>query len=439
MKLERIKYVADALELFVEEIKASEVTGVQLTYIGKLDEKFADNLKYLTELIIVPETTVDEPAIEEPVEIEQVETTNKNEEAKDHTSYNYNDRAQANHRIQVDPVEAEYRNVPTLSSVRLSKNADCQILINGVWVPISPTVEKVNKSRNNERMVVQVQKSRHLLSRLMLETFVGLPCPKEYYTKSSDYFTPYFKDGNRRNCAIDNLLWGIIRSHGVVPLVSHNSDTGFVVHPRYPEIRVNENGEIQRLICGVWTEAVMYNSNGKYMVNVTTNGPLTLITAGKLILETFKGFPNSKLDTARFCVRHKDGDWTNLHLNNLEWCNTRGIPYETESKISKADRANTLKMEGDILNGCKNVIDIFAQTKDITLAETLLKKKAENHVPFTQDDRFVAVLTCTSGTSNGNRIMQKINKKYGKQYITKLLLNQVQNKTYRKELCDLVF
>jgi hypothetical protein len=64
----------------------------------------------------------------------------------------------------------------------------------------------------------------------------------------------------------------------------------------------------------------------------------------------------------------------------------------------------------------------------------------------------VAVLTCitalkdkhgfatkTGVNINSTKVMDLINKKYGKQYVTKLLLNQVQNKTYHKELCDLVF
>ena len=430
MKLERIGNIAEALDILVEEIKESEVTGLQLTYIGKLDEKFANNLKYLTELIIVPD---------------EVTPTTDEETSTNEKAYSHNDRHLfLNRRVTVTPVDGEYTIHPKHNNIRLSKNGNCQILMNGAWVPVAPTVEK--GPAKTERLILTVDGTRYMVSRLMLETFVGLPCPEEFYIKSFDYFSPHFKDGNKLNCDIDNLQWGIIRNHTVKPLVSHNSDTGFVVHPRYPEIRVNKNGECQRLICGVWTDAAIYkqkkpNNNVVSTVNVSP-GSSKLVSLEKLILETFKGVPNTTLDISRLCVRHKDGDSSNFNVENLEWCNRNGIPFEpceTETNISKADRANTLKLTKDILNGGKNVIDIFAQTKDITLAETLLKKKAENNVPFTQDDRFVAVLTCTSGTSNGNRIMQKLNKKYGKQYVTKQLLNQVRTKSYRKELCDLVF
>jgi hypothetical protein len=177
------------------------------------------------------------------------------------------------------------------------------------------------------------------------------------------------------------------------------------------------------------------------------------------MLETFVGLPKGvKLSEFKgLSVTHKDGNLANFELSNLEWANKSEIKVgkgttKASKKTDKNDKGNTLKAEGDVINGNKAIIDILEQTKDLTLAETLLKKKAENKITFTQDDRFVAVLTCipalknkrnfatrTGVNINGPAVMEMIHKKFGKQYVNKLLLNQVQNKTIHKNLCDLVF
>ena len=74
MKLEKIKDLADALNIFVDELKKSEVTGHQLNIIGELNDEFDTNLSYVKELIVVPEVipTVDSTVTEEKVPEEKV-------------------------------------------------------------------------------------------------------------------------------------------------------------------------------------------------------------------------------------------------------------------------------------------------------------------------------------------------------------------------------
>lgn len=297
----------------------------------------------------------------------------------------------------------------------------------------------------------------------MLETFVGLPCSEEMYNKSIGSFATYHKNGDTHDCSLNNIAWGLKSPNGIIQLIPRNSDTGFTVHPRYHNIRLNEKGVCQRCVCGIWIDSTMRYIKGiTPAVTVDTPNGTQALALGKLVLETFKGFPKgiSAAHAKRLCTRPKDGNINNFEVSNLEWCDTWGQPIESsivktepvKPTTPKSDKGNTLKMEGEIINGSKKIIDILEQTKDLTLAETLLRKKVDNKTPFTQDDCFVAVLTCITAIKdkrgfatktgvmiNSTKVMDLINKKYGKQYVTKLLLNQVQNKTYHKELCDLVF
>jgi hypothetical protein len=311
--------------------------------------------------------------------------------------------------------------------------------------------------------VITVHKKRLNLGKLMLETFVGLPCSEELYNKSIGSFATYHKNGDTHDCSLNNITWGLKSPSGIIQLIPRNSDTGFTVHPRYHNIRLNEKGVCQRCVCGIWIDSTMRYIKGiTPAVTVDTPNGTQALALGKLVLETFKGFPKgiSAAHAKRLCTRPKDGNINNFEVSNLEWCDTWGQPIESsivktepvKPTTPKSDKGNTLKMEGEIINGSKKIIDILEQTKDLTLAETLLRKKVDNKIPFTQDDRFVAILTCITAIKdkrgfatktgvmiNSTKVMDLINKKYGKQYVTKLLLNQVQNKTYHKELCDLVF
>ena len=469
MKLERIKDLADALNIFVDELKKSEVTGHQLNIIGELDDEFNTNLNYIKDLIVVPEvmptvvpTVVEEETPEEKVPSEPLPLPMNNEHEPIIMSYN-DRKSLASRKVSVDLVETEYFVHPKYSNVRLSKQADCQILVNGAWVPIAPVVERRSTGTRSEHLVITVHKKRMNLGKLMLETFVGLPCSEELYNKSIGSFGTYHKNGDTRDCSLNNIAWGLKSPSGIIQLIPRNSDTGFTVHPRYHNIRLNEKGVCQRCVCGIWIDSTMRYIKGiTPAVTVDTPNGTQALALGKLVLETFKGFPKgiSAAHAKRLCTRPKDGNINNFEVSNLEWCDTWGQPIESsivktepvKPTTPKSDKGNTLKMEGEIINGSKKIIDILEQTKDLTLAETLLRKKVDNKIPFTQDDRFVAILTCITAIKdkrgfatktgvmiNSTKVMDLINKKYGKQYVTKLLLNQVQNKTYHKELCDLVF
>lgn len=470
MKLERIKDIADALNIFVDELKKSEVTGHQLNIIGELDDEFNTNLNYIKDLIVVPEvitTVVPTTAVEDekPEEVpSEPLPLPMNDETSSTTTYNYNERNIVNSRkFVVKPIETEYFVYPGCEKIRLSKQADCQILVNEVWVPISPVTVKRQLETRNDRMIIRFNNNSFYLGKMMLETFVGLPCQKEVYDKLKHFFTAYYKNGDAHDCTLDNLMWGYKNGNEIVPFISRNSDTGFTVHPRYSNIRISKDGRCQRCIYGIWVDAIQRERDLQGNVTVSINVGSKVVALGKLVLETFKGFPKGyNVDRSkRLCTLFKDGNPRNFALDNLIWGNTLGQPIETKGTVetkpakpvtSNSDKGNTLKMEGEIINGSKKIIDILEQTKDLTLAETLLRKKVDNKIPFTQDDRFVAVLTCITAIKdkrgfatktgvmiNSTKVMDLINKKYGKQYVTKLLLNQVQNKTYHKELCDLVF
>ena len=408
MKLEKIKDLADALNIFVDELKKSEVTGHQLNIIGELNDEFDTNLSYVKELIVVPEVipTVDSTVTEEKVPEEKVPSEPLPLPMNNGPIImSYNDRKTlASRKVSVDFVETEYFVHPKYSNIRLSKQADCQILVNGAWVPIAPVVERRN-SGTSDHLVLTVHKKRLNLGKLMLETFVGLPCSEELYNKSICSFGTYHKNGDTHDCSLNNIAWGLKSPSGIIQLIPRNSDTGFTVHPRYHNMRLNEKGECQRCVCGIWIEStIRYIKGITPAVTVDTPSGAQALALGKLVLETFKGFPKgiSNAHAKRLCTRPKDGNINNFEVSNLEWCDTMGRPIESsivktepvKPTTPKSDKGNTLKMEGEIINGSKKIIDILEQTKDLLLAETLLRKKVDNKIPFTQDDRFVAVLTC---------------------------------------------
>lgn len=76
MKIERIKDLAEALNIFVGELKEVEVTGHQMNIIGELNNEFKENWDYVKNLIEIPTvSTIVETVDEEPTNEE--ETTHK--------------------------------------------------------------------------------------------------------------------------------------------------------------------------------------------------------------------------------------------------------------------------------------------------------------------------------------------------------------------------
>jgi hypothetical protein len=220
------------------------------------------------------------------------------------------------------------------------------------------------------------------------------------------------------------------------------------------------------------------------------NGKREQYTIGRLMLGTFVGIPTD--GEKSYTVEFKDGNRENLALDNLAWIRRvtykATIPNETwhaackravelrieDPEISMTAIGRQLNKEGFMSTGSwlncekqhprifnqyfkknkksKTYEPIVSKPDTITaiLTATDIEKKIEatkkfiaEKRPLSDDDKVIPILTCVMSDNNHldstPNIMSRLNKRYGKLYISQKLVDEVKAKKIRKDLCDLVF
>ena len=260
---------------------------------------------------------------------------------------------------------------------------------------------------------------------------------------------------------------------------------------KYPNILVSMDGKIiyKKNNRSGWVKASSHpDVNGNLYARIFQSNDMVQLTVSRLMLETFVGIPSKR---PRGCdAGYKDGDHLNLNINNLVWLrhnNGRPLvildetwheacrigvdmmkanPSVTMTAIGREISKKKLMCVGSWLTMPANHPDIFFQyfnkngrvitlkseesaetrilaitdkTKQIEATQIYINEKGI----LTETDKVLPILTCiktnTDNLDSTANIMNKLNKRYGKLYISASLVDKVKDKKLCKELCDLVF
>lgn len=262
---------------------------------------------------------------------------------------------------------------------------------------------------------------------------------------------------------------------------------------KYPNILISREGNViyKAKSNMAWTPLKAHpDANGTLRIRIKNNSIRDLtFPISRTLLETFVGVPT---DNWRSCtVLHKDGDKTNMDLNNLVWLGHRiGRPHLSEDQWESAFRIGAEMMREnpatsmtDIarvlhskkimgvtswMESYKRQPDLFnkyfrKEGRKVFLKETTVESietqilmmtdktkqiaETKNYINekgvLKDNDKVLPILTCIKTNTNNldstANIMNKLNKRYGRLYISAALVDKVKAKKLCKELCDIVF
>ena len=262
---------------------------------------------------------------------------------------------------------------------------------------------------------------------------------------------------------------------------------------KYPNILISRDGHViyKANSNSGWTPLNAYpDANGTLRIRIKNSNIRDLtFPINRTLLETFVGIPT---DNWRSCtVLHKDGDKTNMEIDNLVWLGHRigrshlsedmwesafqiGVkmmrenPATSMTDIGRALHSKKIMGVTSWMESYKRQPELFnkyfrKEGRKVFLRETpvesieaqilLISDKAKqisetrSYISgkgvLKDNDKVLPILTCIKNTTghldSTANIMSKINKRYGKLYISQKLVDEVKAKKLCKDLCDLVF
>ena len=286
----------------------------------------------------------------------------------------------------------------------------------------------------------------------------------------------------------------VINADDIIPAkISDEVVPGYFA-TKYPNILISRDGHViyKATSNSGWTPLKAYpDANGTLRIRIKNNSIRDLtFPISRTLLETFVGIPT---DNWRSCtVLHKDGDKNNLELDNLVWLGHRiGRPHLSEDmwesafqigvKMMRENPATSMTDIGRALHS-KKIMGVTSwmesykrqpelfnkyfrkEGRKVFLRETpvesieaqilLISDKAKqisetrSYISgkgvLKDNDKVLPILTCIKSNTSNNldstaNIMNKLNKRYGKLYISAALVDKVKDKKLCKDLCDLVF
>jgi len=286
----------------------------------------------------------------------------------------------------------------------------------------------------------------------------------------------------------------VINSDDIIPAKLAEEVVPGYFATKYPNILISRDGHViyKANQSSGWTPLKAYpDANGTLRIRIKNSNIRDLtFPISRTLLETFVGIPT---DNWRSCtVLHKDGDKTNLEIDNLVWLGHRicrphlsedmwesafqiGVKMMQENPdTSMTDIGRVLhskkimgvtswmeshKRQPDLFNkyfrkeGRKvflrettvesieiKILSITDKTKQISETKSYISGKGI----LKDNDKVLPILTCIKSPTTNNvdstpNIMARLNKRYGKLYISAALVDKVKDKKLCKELCDLVF
>lgn len=349
---------------------------------------------------------------------------------------------------------------------------------------------KVSKSKDNESKTVDETKTEEAKPEGTTEAFgrkkvIGFAAPESEEPEPVVVAKAEEKD--------DDAV--IINADDIIPAKLAEEVVPGYFATKYPNILISRDGHViyKANSNSGWTPLNAYpDANGTLRIRIKNSNIRDLtFPINRTLLETFVGIPT---DNWRSCtVLHRDGDKTNMEIDNLVWLGhrigrshlsedmweaafqlgaemMRKDPDTTMTDIGRALHSRKImgvtswmesyKRQPDLFNKyfrkegrrvflrettdesikIKTILSITDKAKQISETRSYISGKGV----LKDNDKVLPILTCIKSNTSNNldstaNIMNKLNKRYGKLYISAALVDKVKDKKICKDLCDLVF
>ena len=310
----------------------------------------------------------------------------------------------------LEPV-GEFREYPKNPGVRFFKNGCVQCLTKeGKW-----TTRKITVSGGYT--VITYQGKTISISKAMLETW------KPQTFSDGKVRVPYYKDGNKLNCHIDNLSWDL-------PATKPNARQ---IHEACKIIAANINGSMES-----WLNAMAEKGEGvqNHALESILKGEYTSISEKYFTLQNGKPILNKKEPekTEKTPVSNEEKPII-----------IGGSPIEKhpaqQSSVEKL--INTINYKKLMEDRRGDVLSYLKATKNIKMAVKAFEAKMELKMTIDASDKIIPVLEFSldkdGNLRNPGDVLKDITKKYGNLYITQNYVKDILTGKIGKEYSDLVF
>lgn len=303
---------------------------------------------------------------------------------------------------QVQEPIGQYKLYPGNEHIRLFEDGSIQ-----VWTKkYGWRVKKPTKSNGYAKF--SFEKKSWAVAKIMLETY------KPMKFADGKTHVPYYKDGNKMNCSIDNLSWDM-------PDTVTNERN---IHEACEIIRDNPHAGEQELLAIMGTRGVGVQRS---CLRSILAGNYTSISEKYFTLQN--GKPILKSETSdEVTVSPKPG------VND-------GLIKRDMTSVDKL--VNTINYKKLMEDRRGDVLSYFKATKNLKMAVKAFEAKMELKMTIDSSDKIIPVLEFSldkdGNIRNAGDILRDITKKYGNLYITQNYVKDILNGKIGKEYSDLVF
>lgn len=303
----------------------------------------------------------------------------------------------------------QFKEYPKNPGVRFFENGCVQCLTKeGKW-----TTRKITVAGGYN--VITYQGKTISIAKAMLETF------KPMTFNDGKARVPYYKDGNKLNCHIDNLSWDLPAT----------KPTARQIHEACKIIASNINGSMES-----WLNIMASKGEGvqNHALESILKGEYTSISEKYFTLQNGKPVLNQKeTKTEEVPASNKEKPIV-IGGSSIE-------KHPAQSSVEKLiDTINYKKLMEDRRG---DVLSYFKATKNIRMAVKAFEAKMELKMTIDSSDKIIPVLEFSldkeGNLRNPGDVLKDITKKYGNLYITQNYVKDIQTGKIGKEYSDLVF
>ena len=304
----------------------------------------------------------------------------------------------------------QFKEYPKNPGVRFFENGCVQCLTKeGNW-----TTRKITVAGGYT--VITYQGKTISIAKAMLETF------KPMSFSDGKQRVPYYKDGNKLNCHIDNLSWDLPAT----------KPTARQIHEACKIIASNINGSMES---GLNIMASKGEGVQNHALESILKGEYTSISEKYFTLQNGKPVLNQKeTKTGEVPASNNEEKPIVIGGSSIE-------KHPAQSSVEKLiDTINYKKLMEDRRG---DVLSYFKATKNIRMAVKAFEAKMELKMTIDSSDKIIPVLEFSldkeGNLRNPGDVLKDITRKYGNLYITQNYVKDILTGKIGKEYSDLVF
>lgn len=305
----------------------------------------------------------------------------------------------------------QFKEYPKNPGVRFFENGCVQCLTKeGKW-----TTRKISVAGGYN--VITYQGKTISIAKAMLETF------KPMTFSDGKQRVPYYKDGNKLNCHIDNLSWDLPAT----------KPTARQIHEACKIIASNINGSMES-----WLNIMASKGEGvqNHALESILQSEYTSISEKYFTLQNGKPVLNQKEP-----VKSEEVPVSNEEKPIIIGGSSIEKHPAQQSSVEKL--INTINYKKLMEDRRGDVLSYFKATKNIKMAVKAFEAKMELKMTIDSSDKIIPVLEFSldkeGNLRNPGDVLKDITRKYGNLYITQNYVKDIQTGKIGKEYSDLVF